>query len=111
MRPWPIDAETIYLCAGVHAEGGIWSTLFGLLMWDVLFSPVNDVFRTPFQTAPLDLSCPSFYPSRRAVIAETLQRIRGGAAPAMIQHRWDHSYNTMCAGVNWQRNGESEPRH
>lgn len=31
---------------GMHAEGGIWATLFGLLMWDVLFGPgVPDVFR------------------------------------------------------------------
>lgn len=94
---------------GVHAEGGIWSTLFGLLMWDVLFSPVPDVFRTPFQTAPLDLSCPSFYPARRQVIEDTLSRIRSGAAPTMLQQRWDLSYNTMCAGVNWQRNGQPFP--
>lgn len=31
------------------SEGGIWATLFGLLLWDVLFMPVPDVFRTPFQ--------------------------------------------------------------
>lgn len=100
------DAKCPKLHAGVHAEGGIWSTLFGLLMWDALFAPVPDVFRTPFQTAPLDLSSPSFYPARTAVIKETLDRVRRGGAPAMIQLRWDQSYNTMCAGVNWQRNGE-----
>jgi hypothetical protein len=22
---------------GLHSEGGVWATLFGLLMWDVLF--------------------------------------------------------------------------
>lgn len=76
-------------------------------MWDVLFSPVPDVFRTPFQTCPLDLSSPSFYPARKKVIEETLQRIRNGNAPTMIQQRWDLSCNTMCAGVNWQRNGQS----
>ena len=31
------------------SEGGIWATLFGLLLWDVLFMPAPDVFRTPFQ--------------------------------------------------------------
>lgn len=31
---------------GVHSEGGVWATLFGLLMWDVLFGvEVEDVFR------------------------------------------------------------------
>lgn len=36
---------------GVHSEGGVWCTLFGLLMWEVLFADVEDVFRTPFQVS------------------------------------------------------------
>lgn len=34
---------------GVHTESGIWLTIFGLLMWDTLFSDVPNVFRTKFQ--------------------------------------------------------------
>ena len=31
---------------GWHCEGGVWTTLFGLLCWDILFSSgVDDVFR------------------------------------------------------------------
>jgi len=31
---------------GMHCEGGIWATLFGLLMWDIIFTPgIPDVFR------------------------------------------------------------------
>ena len=48
-----------------RSEGGIWSTLFGLLLWDALFQPLPDVFRTPFQAAPLDLDTPGFYPARQ----------------------------------------------
>ena len=43
----------------------MWATLFGLLLWDVLFAEVPDVFRHPFQSAPLDLSTPLFYPARK----------------------------------------------
>lgn len=50
--------------AGVHSEGGVWATLWGLLMWDVLFADVADCLRTPFQTCPLDLSTPTFYSVR-----------------------------------------------
>lgn len=34
---------------GVHTESGIWLTIFGLLMWDVIFADVPNVFRTRFQ--------------------------------------------------------------
>lgn len=66
----------IALVAGIHAEGGIWATLFGILMWDVLFAPVPDVFRNQFQTAPLDLPTPAFFPARRAFIDTCLAKIR-----------------------------------
>lgn len=34
---------------GIHSESGIWMTIFGLLMWDVLFADFPDVFRSKFQ--------------------------------------------------------------
>ncbi|KAF5950517.1 hypothetical protein HYC85_012510 [Camellia sinensis] len=34
---------------GVHTESGIWLTIFGLLLWDIIFSNVPDVFCTRFQ--------------------------------------------------------------
>ena len=45
---------------GVHSESGIWMTIFGLLMWDVIFSNVSDVFRSRFQVKnPIDPSSTS----------------------------------------------------
>ncbi|THU49720.1 hypothetical protein C4D60_Mb06t12520 [Musa balbisiana] len=35
--------------SGVHSESGIWMTIFGLLMWDVIFFNVPDVFMSRFQ--------------------------------------------------------------
>lgn len=43
---------------GTHSEGGIWMTIFGLLMWDVIFSEVCDVFRSEFQVPDL---CTMFF--------------------------------------------------
>lgn len=34
---------------GIHCETGLYKCLFSLLMWDVLFAPIPDVFQTPFQ--------------------------------------------------------------
>lgn len=51
---------------GVHSEGSAVRTLFGLVMFDILFDPsaALGAFRTPFQTAPLDLGTPFFLPAR-----------------------------------------------
>jgi Fanconi-associated nuclease 1 len=40
---------------GAHMEGSVYSTLYGLLMWDIIFdASVPFVFQTPFQgTKPL----------------------------------------------------------
>ena len=36
-------------------------------------APLPDVFRSPFQTAPLDLATDAFYPSRRHLVDDCLQ--------------------------------------
>ena len=43
------------------------------LRWDVIMAPLPDVFRSPFQTAPLDLATDAFYPSRRSLVDDCLQ--------------------------------------
>lgn len=34
--------------------------LFALVMWDVLFLPIEGAFETPYQRAPLDLGTDAF---------------------------------------------------
>lgn len=34
---------------GVHTESGIWLTIFGLLMWNIIFADVPNVFYNRFQ--------------------------------------------------------------
>ncbi|KAG2484067.1 hypothetical protein HYH03_017087 [Edaphochlamys debaryana] len=88
---------------GVHSEGGVWGTLWGLLLWDVLFMEVDEVFRSPFQTAPLDLDTDAFLPARRSAIDARLQEIAGGAAPALLRATWAQHCGTWCRGVSWDR--------
>jgi Fanconi-associated nuclease 1 len=42
-------------------ELSIFHLQFGLLFWDILFTPFPDVLETPFQTAPLDLPTDAFF--------------------------------------------------
>lgn len=34
---------------GVHAEGSTFSTLFGLMFWDIIFHSIPDVFRSQYE--------------------------------------------------------------
>jgi hypothetical protein len=43
---------------------------------------VPDVFRSPFQTSPLDLDTDAFYPARRTHLDTQLTRIADGQAGA-----------------------------
>lgn len=72
---------------GLECEGGPLHTLFALLMYDVIFAPVVDVFRCVrarcdmlrtyaagwysghFSDAPIDLDTTHFYEARSALIA------------------------------------------
>ncbi|KWU46578.1 hypothetical protein RHOSPDRAFT_8870, partial [Rhodotorula sp. JG-1b] len=45
---------------GFHSENGVLTMIFALIFWDILFAPVDGVFETPFQTAPLDLATDAF---------------------------------------------------
>ncbi|XP_044498267.1 fanconi-associated nuclease 1 homolog isoform X2 [Mangifera indica] len=95
---------------GVHTESGIWLTIFGLLMWDIVFSDVPDVFRTKFQNAPLDLDTDSFYPVRKNLIESQLQKVHDGMAEEILITSWESHVGTACRGVNWDRHSLSELR-
>ncbi|XP_031271645.1 fanconi-associated nuclease 1 homolog [Pistacia vera] len=95
---------------GVHTESGIWLTIFGLLMWDILFFDVPDVFRTKFQTAPLDLDTDSFYLVRKNLIESQLQKVHDGMAEEILITSWESHVGTACRGVNWDRHSLSELR-
>jgi hypothetical protein len=49
---------------GWHCEGGILRTLFGVMMWDVLYADLPHVFFTAYQDLPLDFPYPSFFLNR-----------------------------------------------
>lgn len=41
-------ANALVTWAGTHCEGGVWATLFGLLLWPALFAAVPDALRRYF---------------------------------------------------------------
>ncbi|XP_062402515.1 fanconi-associated nuclease 1, partial [Sardina pilchardus] len=92
---------------GLHGEGSTFSTLFGLLMWDVIFMEgVPDVFRYPYQTCPLDLHTDCFYGNRRAAVDARVQLVReasGETLQELLAHAWHSQQGRVCALVSWER--------
>ncbi|XP_075504905.1 fanconi-associated nuclease 1 homolog isoform X3 [Primulina tabacum] len=95
---------------GVHTESGIWLTIFGILLWDIIFADVPNVFRTKFQTAPLDLETDNFYEVRKSLIEELLDKIREGMAEEILITTWESHFGTACRGVNWEKHSLSDLR-
>ena len=97
-----------YLCfvSGVHDEGSIVKSLFGLIFWDIIYEHfVRDVFRSSYQRAPLDLWSGEFYGNRKERIDKRLETLC----------KWDMKYvqdyvekifeenEGKESIVNWQR--------
>ncbi|XP_024983446.1 fanconi-associated nuclease 1 homolog isoform X3 [Cynara cardunculus var. scolymus] len=95
---------------GVHSESGIWLTVFGLLMWDVIFADMPNVFLTRFQNSPLDLDTDHFYESRKSIIEPLLVKIEEGMGEEMLITSWESHLGTACRGVDWNRHSLTELR-
>jgi fanconi-associated nuclease 1 len=88
---------------GFHSEGGIITTLFAYLFFDVLFAYIPNVFQTPFQTCPLDLHTDAFYPSRALEINRRLVEIANGDAERLIREvdSRERESKTSVIGLDW----------
>ncbi|NWW60977.1 FAN1 nuclease, partial [Ifrita kowaldi] len=91
---------------GIHGEGSTFITLYGILMWDIIFMDVPDVFRNSYQTSPLDLYTDSFYENRKAVIEARLQQLHTASSETLaklVADIWTTQEGRAAALVNWGR--------
>ncbi|NWI61789.1 FAN1 nuclease, partial [Calyptomena viridis] len=92
---------------GIHGEGSTFITLYGILMWDIIFmDDIPDVFRNSYQTSPLDLYTDSFYENRRDVIEARLQQLHSASSETLaelIADVWTTQEGKAAALVSWGR--------
>ena len=122
---------------GIHCESSFFTTVFGLMFWDILFGAeeapqsessqssqvkfdevskvlqrvvVEDVFQTAFQNAPLDLQTDAFYPARQNSIEARVRLIKTDFPMALLLLQRHHMYNHQqsCIGVDWDTFGGEE---
>ncbi|KAF0693216.1 Aste57867_15810 [Aphanomyces stellatus] len=94
---------------GVHDEGALLRMLFGLLLWEIIFMDISDVFQTPFQDRPLDMDmryANHFYSARATAIDATLAKLRD-ATPhdlcSWIHMTWQAHDGKLGAHAQWDR--------
>ncbi|KAG5839385.1 hypothetical protein ANANG_G00204430 [Anguilla anguilla] len=92
---------------GIHGEGSTFSTLFGLLLWDIIFMEgIPDVFRNPYQACPLDLHTDRFYGNRREAIEARVEVLREASEEtlhALLADAWSSQEGRLCTLVSWER--------
>uniref|UniRef100_A0A8D3E6D4 Fanconi-associated nuclease n=1 Tax=Scophthalmus maximus TaxID=52904 RepID=A0A8D3E6D4_SCOMX len=92
---------------GIHGEGSTFSTLFALLLWDIIFMEgIPDVFRNPYQTCPLDLYTDCFYENRKEAIDSRVQLLSEASVEtlhSMLEDVWTSQEGKVCSLVNWER--------
>ncbi|XP_038273789.1 fanconi-associated nuclease 1 isoform X3 [Dermochelys coriacea] len=92
---------------GIHGEGSTFSTLYSLLMWDIIFMDgIPDVFRNSYQAFPLDLYTDSFYEKRKDAIESRLQLLYAASSETlkeMIANVWNAQEGKAAALVSWDR--------
>ncbi|GAB1606897.1 hypothetical protein Ahia01_000972400, partial [Argonauta hians] len=89
---------------GIHAEGSVVHLLFTLLFFDILYMDLPDVFISPYQTSPLDLSSHLFYTNRKEAIDVRLQYIANAPTQTLnddISEVWEAHYGSVVAGGQW----------
>ncbi|XP_035013786.2 fanconi-associated nuclease 1 isoform X1 [Hippoglossus stenolepis] len=91
---------------GIHGEGSTFSTLFALLLWDVIFMEgIPDVFRNPYQTCPLDLYTDCFYENRKEAIDSRVQLLSEASVEtlhSMLEDVWTSQEGKVCSLVSWE---------
>ncbi|NWT39940.1 FAN1 nuclease, partial [Chroicocephalus maculipennis] len=92
---------------GIHGEGSTFMTLYGILMWDIVFmDDIPDVFRNSYQTFPLDLYTDSFYENRKDVIEARLQQLHTASSETLVKliaDIWTAQEGKAAALVSWGR--------
>ncbi|KAI9910361.1 hypothetical protein PsorP6_010204 [Peronosclerospora sorghi] len=102
----PQDSEKTGGWYGVHSEGMVLVNLFGILMWDVLYAALPDVFQTPFQAAPLDFGYADvFYQARSELIESRLRQVQSEWTIEELLRvfvtRWNAELNKVTRFVHW----------
>ena len=86
----------------VHdVENALINSLFGLLCWSAIFSPLPGAFFHPFHSAPSDLYSPDFYQRRAHLFDACLAQLESDAYRATILENFVGKHGLQSPFVFW----------
>ncbi|EJD75146.1 coiled-coil domain-containing protein MTMR15 [Loa loa] len=90
---------------GVHAEGALWHTIFGLLFYDVIFDPaVENVWFSETQMNPADLNSRTFYTSRQDLFELRFKEIEEADFDDLLlemERTYNNYYGVTNSEITW----------
>jgi hypothetical protein len=91
----------------VHGEGRLWTSLFVLLFFDLLWMPVDGMLPAPCLDGPLDLGRKEFAVRRRSLFLSRLNQIGKGASRRRIGRSLKER-GVRIKGMDWGLASDSQ---
>ena len=91
------DESVVY-----YVENTLLCSLFGLLCWEVIFTPLPGAFFHPFQSGPADLHSGEFRQRRAAAFADCLAALDNGTYQALIHQNFAAKHGLQSPFVFWE---------
>lgn len=101
--PLPIERAVLRHCGprlGEFAENGLWTTIFGLVCFDLLWLPIPGMLPVPGMDGPLDLGTAAFVRQRAAPFAERLEQLRQGLGAEILARHHAQWGGAQVRGVH-----------
>ncbi|WP_028025254.1 VRR-NUC domain-containing protein [Enterovibrio calviensis] len=86
---------TVWFC-----ENAVLNAVFGLLFWDIIFSPTKGAFMHPFQRSPRDMYSPEFVENRNSLIEKRFLDLQEGTYSLLDVY--DEKTGITNDWVQWQ---------
>jgi hypothetical protein len=84
-------------------ENNLLLSLFGLLFWKAIFTPLPGAFFHPFQSGPADLFTPEFGARRAALLEAQMALLDSGAHEQVIRHNLREKAGVSNHFVRWHK--------
>ena len=85
-----------------YVENSLINSLFGLLCWDAIFSPLPGAFFHPFQTGPADLHSPNFHAQRAPAFQQALAQLGTDQYRQTIRQTFKAKHGIQSPFVYWE---------